>query len=789
MLTHYLKIAFRTIGKYKTQSLTGIFGLAFAIACFVPALYWLRYETSYDSFYPDSADIYRIYSFDKQSGKVNDLVSGVLDRDLQEQLPAIKASTVFFVEQNDCRTEELQHVRLNMIFTDSTFLHVFPQGVVGGEVRQPLQTMNNLILTESVAVRLFGDVEKAVGQQIQSTMLVNDPPYTVTAVVKDPPANTNVPFDAILSYAEIQQQKTYVDRSGRAVWSLATLFMYARIHPETDMRHLAGQLRDFPSTTYANANMEIGMMPVGDVRHKLNTDVPFTLNFIRLFVVAGILLLLSALFNFLNLHLNLLRQRSRELHQRTIFGAKSRQLIRQMFFELFCWILLSIALAGVIVVLVYPLFSGLLNLSLGMSHVVGLFLVCGLGLILLLLLVSVIPFRRLSRLAESALSVQQSAGQPVLRRVAVVLQLAVSIVFIVAALVVMMQMRFVNHKDLGFDRDGIVYLSGMNLFMDRNVSASLRSELAATPQVESVTDTYFTPQHSLSTSLMSTLVEWPGKKSTEKLAFQLIATDSRFDETFRIKMQQGAWIEEGGAHTVVLNEEAVRVMELPEPVIGTMIRLTPNNEQEYRVVGVVKDFHTLSLRSRIQPAIFYLFGYPSNNFYVRVLPGQEQAAIQRINEILPTIDPVLVSVHPTPLNDLYDRLNYSEQAGLQLFTILAVVCLLISLVGIYAVATASTRRRRKEIAIRKVMGAEARDIVRIFFNEYILQVIIAGAVALPLAYIAMSRWLQGYAYRTSIPWWLSAGVMVGVIAVVLLTVLGQVLKAAQSNPAEVVKSE
>jgi putative ABC transport system permease protein len=143
----------------------------------------------------------------------------------------------------------------------------------------------------------------------------------------------------------------------------------------------------------------------------------------------------------------------------------------------------------------------------------------------------------------------------------------------------------------------------------------------------------------------------------------------------------------------------------------------------------------------------------------------------------------------TPLDELYDRLNHSEQVGLQLFTVLATVCLLISLFGIYAVATAATQRRRKEIAIRKVVGAEVSDIVRMFFREHTLHVIMAGVIALPLAYYAMFRWLQGYAYRTNIPWWLLAGVIAVLAVVVLLTVLGQVLKAANSNPAEVVKSE
>jgi len=260
----------------------------------------------------------------------------------------------------------------------------------------------------------------------------------------------------------------------------------------------------------------------------------------------------------------------------------------------------------------------------------------------------------------------------------------------------------------------------------------------------------------------------------------------------------GKWFEEGEEQKIVLNEEAVRVMGLSDPV-GTIIRAShtaSDDMDEFEVAGVVNDFHSWSFRSSIRPMIFLQtpvygsqFLVMDNILYIRVVSGQVQEAMRRITDLLPSIDPSYIDVRLTPLDELYDSFNRSEQVGLKLFSVLATVCLLISLIGIYAVATASTQRRRKEIAIRKVVGAEVGDIVRIFFREYTSQVLIAGAVALPLAYYAMFRWLQGYAYRTNIPWWLLVGVITGVIAVVLLTVLGQVLKAANQNPAEVVKSE
>jgi len=794
MILHYLKISFRNLWKNKTQSLTGIFGLAFGLACFVPALYWLRYETSYDSFYPDAEHIYRVYTVDNQTGKTNELVSGILERKMHEQFAATENSTIFFVLQDYCSTDEMPHIQLRTVFADSAFLNVFPQTVICGDTRQPLHVLNNMVITESVAVRMFGDVEKAIGQQIQSKAVRVYSP--VTAVVKDPPRYTNVPFDAILNFRDIKSHKTFIETTAQQIWSFGTLQMYMKLHPRTDVGGLAEQLRDFPSRLDANANRELRMMPVSDVRYKLNTDVPFTLNFIRLFVAAGILLICCALFNFLSLHLNLFRQRIRELRQRSVHGAKIRQLTVQMMFEMSCSILLSLALGFFFILLIRPVFSELLNIDVEISPLLYLFFVCGTGVITLMLLSGLIPFWRLSFIAMHRFSPIKITGLPASQRLAVTFQLAASIVFIVVASVVMLQMRFVNRKDLGFDRYRIIQLSGIDIHtFNRDVLPQLKNELTSIPQIESITNAFFEPQHDTNAfnseiKTMITEVEWPGKLQAENPFFQTILTDSRFAEVFGLKMLSGKWYDETGEDKIVLNEEAVRVMGLSEPV-GSIIRIPSfdNPKQEYTVVGVVNDFHTLSLRSHIYPTIFLQNKYDHPGLFIRVVSGQEQAAIQRINAILPEIDASLADVYPTPLHELYNRLNQSEQAGLQLFTVLATVCLLISLFGIYAVATASTQRRRKEMAIRKVVGAEVGDIVRIFFREHTLQVIMACIVALPLAFYAMHQWLQGYAYRTNIPWWLPVGVITVVIGVVLLTVFGQVLKAANCNPAEVVKSE
>lgn len=793
MFNHYLKITFRNIRKYKTQSFIAIFGIAFGLACFVPALCWMYYETSYDSFYSDSESIYRIYSVEKQSGKVNEQVPGILGRELLDRFPAIEASTGFITQQLDYRTDIMPYIRLNTMCVDSTFSQIFPQKGITGDIRQALQLAGNIVLTETAALRLFNSIEKAVGQKIEHSLSRIFGFCTVTAVVEDPPSNTNFPFDAILNFPALQDASMIMPEAEQ--WNYFNNQVYVKIHPHANINELATQLQDLTSRINTNSDIELRILPVSNVRHQLNTDLPFTLNFIRLLVAAGILLLFSALFNFLNLYLAFFRQRSHEFRQRMVYGAKGNQLILQMMFELTCIVLLALLLGCYFVILTYPVFSGLLGIMIPMSLILHFFVFCGLGLMILILSIGFVPCWMLNRSIMKNLLKRKITGQPVLQRIAVSLQLSVSIVFIVTVSVIMMQMRFVNHKDLGFDKSGIIQLYDTNMQLE-NHQISLKQELEAIPQVTNISATAFEPEQNAKVHLMTSEVEWAGKQPSEKPVFQWIFVDNSFAETFGLELLMGKWWGEGEkeGRKIVLNEEAVRVMGLSEPV-GTIIRMNPfiissdgvTPMQEYEVVGVVKDFHSLSLRSRIHPTIFR--SGMENIWYIRTVPGKEQDVIQRISTILPNIDSRLADIRLTLLDELYDRLNYSEQVGLKLFSVLAGVCLLISLFGIYAVATAATQRRRKEIAIRKIVGAKVADIISMFFREYTLQVIIASAIALPLAYYAMYRWLQEYAYHTNIPWWLLAVVFIGVIVMVLLTVLGQVLKAANSQPSEVVKSQ
>ena len=212
-------------------------------------------------------------------------------------------------------------------------------------------------------------------------------------------------------------------------------------------------------------------------------------------------------------------------------------------------------------------------------------------------------------------------------------------------------------------------------------------------------------------------------------------------------------------------------------------------QRDYQIVGVVNDFHAPSFRESIHPMIFIPSGGFINNIYIRVMPGEEEETIHRVTELLPNIDPTLTDTKLTPITLLYEQLNQSETVGLKIFSFLAFACLLISMFGIYAVATASTKRRKKEIAIRKVLGSKAIEIMSMFFKEYTRLIIVASLIAFPAGYFTMNYWLQGYAYRIQIEIWWLVGIFICITGLVLFTIWKQVFRAANENPSEVIKSE
>ena len=787
LLIHYLLIALKNIWKYRVSAATSILGLAFALVCLVPILYWMDHELSYDSAYPGSKFIYRVYSAEKSTGKINTGASKAIQASVCQENPAIEASTLLFITPENCRTDQIPYVQVNMLYTDSTFLNVFQQEIICGD-RMPLRAINNIVLTESMATHLFGEPTDAIGKHLQTLMAPKWAPYVVTAVVKDPGKHTNLPFDAIIHHDMIDGLNR---GSAEMQWQYFMTDFYVRLHPDADPEAFADRIRDLPERVGVNKDLELRAMPIQDIRHHLKGDAPFTLDFIGLFVASGILLLLAALFNFLNSYMDLFRQRAREWRLRLVNGATRKQLIAQVAVELACAVVAALLVALVFIVQMRPLFAGWLDIDLNYARILTFFAGMGLLALALILLIGLPLFAHINRQMTRTLTENASARSPLSHRMAVALQLMVSIIFIVAATVVMLQLRYLGNKDVGFERENLLLVDG---FVDvrGNLESALIQELRKNPAIVGLSDTEFKPQHEMNPIAIIKNIEWEGKPQGEEIPVYFHATDYRFGDTFGLRYLSGGWWLEGEQQRIVINESMARLMGMENPV-GQVIRMPDlrdySQTAEYVIAGVVNDIHTLSFRQPIHPTAFIDAGGFVNKLYVRTAPGQSEVVADQIRTLLPKISPTLADAQVTPVGALYDALNQSETIGLRIFSFLALACLLIALFGIYAAASAATKRRRREIAIRKVVGAGTGSILLLFIREYARLIAIASLIAFPIAYLIMADWLSGYAYRIEIaPWWFAV-ILVGIAALVLITIWQQVIKAANENPAEVVKCE
>ena len=786
MLLHYIKLSLRFIKKSFPQYMVGIMGVSFAVSCLVLSLYWVDFESSFDGFYPDADCIYRIYTYEKDSGKTNTGASKTVERKLCGKYSNIEASTTLMRGDENCSTPEIPHMKLRFLYADSSFFNVFSHSVIVGD-KEPLSSVNNLVLTESAAVRLFGSVDNAIGQYVQSNMRDDLPPYHVTAVVQDHPSNTNLPYDGLVYHNML---KSFSEMPEQVQWSINFMEVYVKFNRSADIDKIKDEICCMASESNVSQNVEIRMVNIMDVRHSLEDNSPFNMNFIRLFVFSAILLLISSLFNYFNIHYSLIKQRLSEFKLRSINGAKYSQLVSQLLVELLITMTIAFCLSLFLLFLISPYFKNLLEIKDSTSDLLKLSFCCFLAVAFAVFAIGLVLF--LHFIKESlSITMIQSDHSAKFRKMAVSIQLFSSITFIVIALIMMRQMDFLIHKDLGFESKGLIRLSG---FVDYSgaVEEKLVERINSIPSVLSISDANFEPKHQPDLTYMTNDVKWPGAP-IERPLFSVLFADDQFSDAFNLTVLQGNWWNKGQFSKAVLNEEAVRRMNLIDPV-GTIIQLPSESDRsvlaDYEIVGVVKDFHTLSFRNAIAPMIiipsaFYKF----NILYIRTMDGSEADVINQIRDAAVGVDPSLIDISLTPVGELFDRLNYSEHIGLKIFSWLAFVCLVISLLGTYAIVLSSTQRRSREIAIRKVLGADIRSVVWLFLKEYIALVVITGLLALPVAYFIMERWLQDFAYHTSIPLGLLLSVLLAVTLLVTIVALRQIIRMSTRNPAIVIKKD
>jgi len=796
MLKNHIKIAFRNLLSSKLFTSLNIVGLTGGMVAAVFILLWVQNELSFDAYHKKSERISRIVTHLQVSkeetwhwASTPMLVAGEL-----QKLPEVEQVTrQSWTSSLSLRIGDKKITGEKAIYADSNWFAVFDYQFVEGSPVEFSKGVRNLAMTESRAVQLFGQ-PNVTGRIIRIDSL----DYTVSGVYKNNPPNSSFQYDFILplaaywadpkafksdnSWNQFNYQTFVVLRGdadrkkvGKRITSIISNFKKDdKGNPSTDTVLEAEPLKNM----HFNNQIQDAGQDKGDLRT------------IYTFFGLALVILLVACINYVNLTTARASVRSKEVGVKKLLGAKGSHLFGQFMTESVLTCLAAFCLALGLVYLLVPAFNSLTgkifvfsfsNLSLWYVLIGTTFAAIILtGVYPSLLLSSFKPFDVLR--GNNVLG-SSNAG---FRKGLVVVQFTVTVVFLISTLVVYQQMKFIREKELGYDRAHTFTFRLPWAMKPKIEPATFKERLLSESSVADVTVASQSIVQINSSTTGS--YDWNGRPKDFNPTVSQLAVEDNFQKMFNLKMKEGRWFKANSIadqSNVVLNEAAVKKLNLPKPVIGQRFDFQGHKGV---VIGIVKNFHFKSLREKIEPLVLFNDLSWSGGLYVKAQPGKEAEAIRAVekvwNEMIPNY-----ALDYKFLDDTYNRLYKSEQRTASLFNTFTIIAVLISCLGLFGLATFTAERRIKEIGIRKVLGASVTAIVTLLSTDFVILVLISIVVASPIGYYFMSEWLKGFEYRIELNWLIFAVAGICAVFVALFTISYQSIKAALMNPVKTLRGE
>lgn len=792
MIRNYIKIACRSLWRHKGFSIINVLGLAIGMtACFLIYIN-VKFELSYDSFNEKFDQIYRVSTDITHPDLTIKTSSSFLQMgpSLQQDYPEVKSIArvgggKFLVQYGELKFQEDK-----AIFADPSLFTIFTLPVVKGEVKESFKAPFTLVMTETTAKRYFGNTNP-----IGKSLLLNDKyPASVIAVVKDVPQNSHFSFDMAFSFAT--RQKLYPGSA--AVWADMGCTTYIELPKGYDYIKLQSQLPAFANKHYTPADKKEGadyrfvLQPLKEIYMDADRGGAGDLHNVRIFSLIALFILLIACINFINLTTARATERAKEVGIRKVVGAARTQLIIQFLFESVIICLIAFLLSILFSQSLLPIYNQLSGkvISTGIfshGYVFRLFMVAfGIGITAglypALVLSGFKPIATLNgRFSKSKRGI-------LLRKGLVITQFTISIVLIIGTVIVYNQLSYMRSQKLGFQKKQMLVVNFHNDNEVRHRAELIKNELRKIPNVVSATASRGIP--GFGNGNRDCKLE--NKAGTmQQMLINLYEVDYDFIPQFEIKLAAGRTFSKSfgtdTAQAIVINEAAAKILgyRTPAEAIG---RNFSQDERTGKIIGVLKNFHFQSLQETIQPLCMRINPKLTSMFTLKIQPSNISATIAAIESKWKTLVP------ERPFNYAFVDETFNEQYTAQvnfgnLFMYFAVLAICISCMGLFGLASYGTIQRTREIGIRKVFGASVTDIVNMLSIEFLQLVIISSLIAFPLAWFAMNKWLQDFAYRIAIGWWVFA--LAGVIALVIAfaTVSFQAVKAAIANPVDSLRSE
>lgn len=772
-----LLLTLRSFWKFKTTFFINLIGLSTGLSCVLLIYLWVTDELNVDQFHDKDSQLYQVMEHQKYAKELLTTTStpGVLAEALKEEIPEIKyAATTTWINSELLSIED-HNVRAEGFYVGEDYFDIFSYEIIQGNPDKLLTDKTSIVISESLAQRLFNTTENVIGRQVDYQ---REKTFQVSGVFKDIPENSSYQFEFVLPFKLFMDENEWVKE-----WGNNGPKTYVVLNKETNVAQLNDKIADFIKGKKEDSHVTLFLQQYSSRylygRYENGVQSGGRIEYVQLFSIIAVFILLIATINFMNLSTAKATRRMKEIGVKKALGVKKRTLIFQYLGESIIMSLISLLVAIVLVALVLPVFNEITDKQIVLSFelwflgsLLGIGLVTGLisGSYPALYLTGFAPVRILKG------EIKGSLGELWARRGLVIVQFFLSIVLITAVVVIYQQIEFVQSKNLGFNKDNVVYfpIEGQ---VEKSTEAFL-NELREVPGIVAASSV----GHSLIGQNNNTSgLNWEGKNPDDLILFENVRVDYDLIETMGIEVIEGrSFSRDFSTDTskIIFNEAAIKVMGLENP-IGKVIRLW--DEYDLEIIGVVKDFHFQSLHQQVEPLFLMLRPKSVWNVMARIEAGSEKATIDQLSTFYKEFNPGF-SLNYKFLDESYQRQYAAEQRVASLARYFAIFAIIISCLGLFGLAAFTAERRQKEIGIRKVLGSSVVNIVYLLSADFTKMVGAAVIFALPISYFLMKNWLDRFAYRIDLEIWFFALAAVLSFFIAWATVGSQAFKAARVNP-------
>ncbi len=787
LLLHSFKVSFRNFKKYRSSFLINLLGLSTGLACVLFIFLWVQDELAVDQFHTKGDRLYQLLENVDQGGGMitRTTTAGPTSQGLMEDFPEIeRAVSTTWISSNPLFIGD-KSITADGFYAHDGFFHLFDWGEIQGDLDQLLSEPNNIVISAQLAKRLFGE-ENPIGQTVE---LRGEESYQVSGVFKGIPEASTIQFEYVIPFS-----KFWNDNRWSQNWYNTAFSTYILFREGTDVAAFNEKVHDYVrEKTEGNANHRSPFATsFGDYylngKYENGVQAGGRIEYVQLFSAIAVFVLLIACINFMNLSTARASRRLKEIGVKKTVGAARRSLIIQFLSESLLLMGISMVIALLVVWLFLPQFNLITDKTLALKFtselVAGVLIIMfGAGL-----LAGSYPAFYLSKFKPVAVlkgTLNTSTGETWARSGLVTIQFTLSIVLIVSVIVVFQQIAFTQNKNLGYEKDNILIMDVKGgLYDSLNYSTFLR-ELSQIPNVVAASgaDHDMTGHNGGSSGIF-----WPGKDPNDRTEFERMFCKHGFIEMMEMEMVDGRSFTEDFMMSdwdkIIFNEAAIAFIGMEDPV-GKKVILFGN---EVEIIGVVKDFHFDSFHEEVKPAFLYLEEADTRYLMAKLTAGQEKETIIAIEELHQQMNPGF-ELDYRFLDDDYQELYEAENRVSILSGYFATIAVIISCLGLFGLASFSLERRSKEIGIRKVLGSTELNLSKKLVFDLTKMVFIAVLIGLPISYVIADSWLQSFVFRIRLELWFFAAAGLITLAIALITVGFQAIKAARLSPVQFLKDE